>query len=243
MTTIAIILGRGGSKGVPGKNTRPIAGKPCVVWSIEAARAATLVDHVLVSSDDQRLLSIARDAGATTIARPAELASDTARVDDAARHAADAAARLLGLTRPNLVILYANVPVRPAGLIDRAVGLLASTGCDSVQSYSPVGKFHPWWIARVDEASGIVRPWEGDVLNHNVFRRQDLPPAFIPDGGVIALTWRAMFHEVPQAQDGPHRFFGTDRRGIINPEGCVVDIDAEEDVMAAERVLGAVQQR
>jgi N-acylneuraminate cytidylyltransferase len=242
--TIAIILGRGGSKGVPGKNTRVIAGKPCVLWSIEAARAAQRVDHVLVSSDDARLLDIARGAttgggsGVSAIARPDELASDTARVDDAARHAAEAGARALGLARPNIVILYANVPVRPAGLIDRAIALLESTGCDSVQSYAPVGKFHPWWIARVDEKSGMVRPWEGEVLNHNVFRRQDLPTAFIPDGGVIAVTWGALFHEVAGAQDGPHRFFGADRRGVINPEGGVVDIDSAEDVAVAEAALG-----
>jgi N-acylneuraminate cytidylyltransferase len=239
--TIAIILGRGGSKGVPGKNTMPIAGKPCVRWTIDAALAAKSISHVLVSSDDPKLLAIASAAGAMPLERPAHLATDTARVDDAARHAAEVSARELNLVRPNLVILYANVPVRPAGLIDCAADLLTTTNCDSVQSYAPVGKFHPWWIARVDPTTGLVRPWEGDVLNHGVFRRQDLPPAFIPDGGVIALTWRALFCEVEGAQDGPHRFFGVDRRGVINPEGSVVDIDAPEDVLVAEAVLESSQ--
>ena len=241
--TIAIILGRGGSKGVPGKNVMPIAGKPCVRWTIDAALASKSVSRVLVSSDDPNLLTIAAAAGATPIERPANLATDTARVDDAARHAAEVGARALNLSRPNLVILYANVPVRPAGLIDRAADLLASTNCDSVQSYAPVGKFHPWWIARVDPTTSQVRPWEGDVLNHSVFRRQDLPPAHIPDGGVIALTWRSLFCEVDGAQDGPHRFFGVDRRGVINPEGSVVDIDAPEDVMVAEAVLKRAMER
>ncbi len=248
MKTIAIILGRGGSKGVPGKNTMTIAGKPCVAWTIEAAKTARCVSRIVVSSDDANLLDIARGAGVIALPRPEQLASDTARIDDAARHAAEATLQALvldngvdpGQPHPNLVILYANVPVRPAGLIDRAVALLQESGCDSVQSYTGVGKFHPWWIARVDPQSGLVRPWDGDVLNHGVFRRQDLPPAFIPDGGVIALTWRALFHQVPGAQEGPHRFFGVDRRGIINAEGSVIDIDAQDDAMMAEAILKRV---
>ncbi len=56
------------------------------------------------------------------------------------------------------------------------------------------------------------------MLNHNVFRRQDLPAAYLPDGGVIALTRRSLMLEV-EAQDGPHRFFGVDRRGIVSEPG------------------------
>src|SRR5262249_31660711 len=149
---------------------------------------------------------------------------DTARVDDATRHAVEALSASPGLPASSslpIVILYGNVPVRPAGLIDSAVRLLVSSKCDSVQSYSPVGKFHPWWTARVDPASGQVRPWEGKVLNHGVFRRQDLPPAFIPDGGVLVVTRRALFGQVADADPGPHAFLGKDRRGVINPEGAV----------------------
>lgn len=242
MPTIAIILGRAGSKGVPGKNTRIIANKPCVAWTIEHALRSKTVNHVVVSSDDPNMLAIAKSKGALPMQRPPDLATDTARVDDAARHAAlEAAAhfRHQGPDRAkiNLVILYANVPVRPDDLTDRAVTLLQNSKCDSVQSYQPVGKYHPWWIARVDDKSGQVAPWEGDVLNHNVFRRQDLPPAHIPDGGVIAVTWNSLFCAIPKAQPGPHQFFGVDRRGVLNPEGSVIDIDRPEDVLVAEAIL------
>lgn len=226
----AIILARAGSKGVPGKNVAPVAGRPCIAWTIDAARRAHRVSRVLVSSDDPAALRIARELGAETVERPAELAHDTARVDDAARHAA----RTCHADR--FVILYANVPVRPEGLIDRALELLAQTRCDSVQSYQPVGKHHPWWTARVDE-SGAVSPWEGDVLNHGVYRRQDLPAAHVPDGGVIALSRRALFLEIPGAGDGPHAFFGADRRGVVNPEGSVIDIDSPIDLLVADAVL------
>ncbi len=234
---IAIILARAGSKGVPGKNTREIAGKPCIAWTIRHAQAATSVGLIAVSTDDPHARTIAATTGVIALQRTPALATDTARIDDAAREAVlQLESRRLVQGSPPIVILYANVPVRPVGLIDRAVELLLSSNCDSVQSYQPVGKHHPWWTARLDD-SGAVRPWEGDILNHNTYRRQDLPPAFIPDGAIIALTRRALFGEVPNVPPGPHAFFGLDRRGIINAEGRVVDIDSEVDVLVAEQVL------
>ncbi len=233
---IAIVIGRAGSKGLPGKNMKLVAGLPCVQWTIDAAMGAQHVEHVCVSSDDPALLALAQRCGARPIPRPADLASDRATVDDAARHALTAIAPLALDARTVVVLLYANVPVRPPGLIDRAVELLISSGADSVQSYAPVGKYHPWWTARVAN-DGTVTPWQGDVLNHGVFRRQDLPPAFIPDGAVIALSRFALLLEIPDVPAGPHAFFGLDRRGIINPEGSVVDIDSRADMLTAEALL------
>lgn len=239
---IAIILGRGGSKGLPRKNVLPIAGKPCVQWTIEAALHAASVGEVIVSSDDADLLAIARAGGVGALTRPADLAGDTATVDAAARHAVEQIERARAgelAPRQPLVLLYANVPVRPHDLIDRAVAMLHDYEADSVQSYAPVGKFHPWWMARVDPATGAVRPWDGDVLNHGVFRRQDLPPAYIPDGGVIVVTREALMLRIPGVQPGPHAFFGREdrRRGVINPEGAVVDIDSRVDMLVAEALL------
>ncbi len=233
---LALILARAGSKGLPGKNARLLAGRACVQWTIDDARRARdagAIARIALSTDSPELQRLALEAGIDAIARPAELASDTATIDDAARHAVRSLAED---TLDPVVILYANVPVRPAGLIERAVELLTRTGADSVQSYQPVGKNHPWWTAVVDDR-GTVRPWQGNVLNRNVFRRQDLPPAHIPDGGVIAVTRRALCLEVPGVAPGPHAFFGTDRRGIINPEGSVIDIDSEIDALVAEAVL------
>jgi len=231
---LAVILARGGSKGVPGKNVAPVAGKPCIQWTIEAAKQSKAVTHIVVSSDDPKALAIARQMGVGTIVRPGELASDHARVDDAARHAVESS----GNDAPLVVILYANVPIRPDGLIDRAVEHLRTSGAHSVQSYAPVGKHHPWWTARLN-GNGEVMPWEGEVLNHNVFRRQDLPAAVIPDGGVLAVTRAALFLQVPGVEPGPHAFFGADRRGVTNPEGSVVDIDSRLDLIVADTLLRA----
>lgn len=239
MKAIAIILGRGGSKGLPRKNVAEVAGRPCIAWTLDAARSSRHVDMIAVSSDDAEILALGKACGAVPIDRPATLASDTARVDDAARHALDEIERR-GLakvdSRTPVVILYANVPVRPDGLVDRAIELLNTTGADSVQSYAPVGKHHPWWTARVGE-TGDVKPWEGDVLNHGVFRRQDLPPAHVPDGGVLVVTAAALRLEVPGVADGPHAFFGKQRRGVVNAEGAVVDIDGRIDLLVADAIL------
>lgn len=237
---LAIVLGRAGSKGVPGKNVRSIAGKPCAQWTIEHALGTAGIEAVVVSTDSQELKDLAHGLGVHVVDRPENLAGDHATIDDAARHAARSVAEKLPWTtdpRTPIAILYANVPVRPTDLTERALARLAESGCDSVQSYERVGKTHPWWMVRLDPESGNLRPWEGDVLNHNVFRRQDLPPAYLPDGGVIALTRRSLMLEIDGAQDGPHRFFGVDRRGIVSDAGSVVDIDEEADVVRAEMIL------
>jgi CMP-N-acetylneuraminic acid synthetase len=231
---LAVILARGGSKGVPGKNVALVGGRPCIAWTIEAAKSAKTVSAVVVSSDDGKALAVAREMGVGTVMRPQELASDTARVDDAARHAVEVVGRGYGI----VVLLYANVPVRPEGLIDRAVELMRESGADSVQSYAPVGKYHPWWTARLN-GQGEVLPWEGEVLNHNVFRRQDLPPAVVPDGGVLVVTRAALMMEVAGVEPGPHAFFGADRRGVMNAEGAVVDIDSKLDLVVADTLLRA----
>lgn len=241
MKALALILARAGSKGAPGKNWRPIAGRPCVSWTIDAARQAMhsgAVARIAISTDGAELQRIGLDAGIAVIARPPALATDTATVDDAARHA------LMTLDDSSIdaiVILYANVPVRPPALIERCMELLAQSGADSVQSYQPVGKYHPWWTAVVSapEQGARVRPWQGDTLNHGVYRRQDLPPAHIPDGGALVVTRRALLLELPGVAPGPHAFFGLDRRGLVNPEGSVIDIDTESDFALAEAALSA----
>src|ERR1051325_2081389 len=231
-SVLAVVLARGGSKGCPGKNTAIVGGRPCIAWTIEAAQRAQTVEAVVVSSDDGEALRIWKEMGVAVLPRPAPLATDSARIDDAARHAASTVGCKANAI---IVILYANVPVRPDGLIDRAISLLVKSGADSVQSYGPVGKFHPWWTARLD-GQGRVEPWEGEDLNHGVYRRQDLPQAVIPDGGVIAVTRRALFLEVAGGPDGPHAFFGVTRRGVLNEEGSVVDIDSPLDLIVADAV-------
>jgi CMP-N-acetylneuraminic acid synthetase len=206
-----------------------LAGRACVEWTILAALNSRGVQEVLVSTDCPAVRACAQSMGVATVSRRPEDATDTARVDTALRHALED----WGESWDCAAMLYANVPVRPPDLIDRAVELLFESGCDSVQSYARIGKYHPWWQATLD-TDGRVRPWEGVVLNHGVYRRQDLPPSFVPDGGVVLVRRSALLEPVG---DGPHAFLGTDHRGIVTAEGDVVDIDSPVDLLVAEGML------
>lgn len=241
--TLIIILARGGSKGVPGKNTMLIGGRPCITWTIEHALATAKLNNsidVVVSTDDPAAAAIAAAMGVLVHNRPAHLATDNARVDDAARAALDWFSE--SVIEPQrvptrVVILYGNVPVRPHDITYRCVDLLETSGCDSVQSYVTVGKNHPYWTAKLN-VDGSVRPWEGDVLNHGIYRRQALPDAYIPDGACIAVTAAAL-RGLPECHitTQPHAFFGNDRRGVTTLPGEVVDIDSPIDAIVADAVL------
>jgi len=224
-SVLAVIIGRAGSKGLPGKNALALLGRAMVCHTIEDAQAARRVDRVIVSTDGEAIAEAARSMGVSVVDRPAALADDHATVDAAVRHAVETD----GGGEETIVILYANVPVRPDDLIDRAVDRLVESGADSVQSYCDVGKYHPCWTSTVDD-DGRVELREPNAF----YRRQDLPPAVIPDGGVIAVTRGSLFTVV---EGEPHAFLGEDRRSIITPRGAVIDVDSEIDLALAETVL------
>jgi N-acylneuraminate cytidylyltransferase len=224
---LAVVIGRAGSKGLPRKNALPVAGVPMIARTIRFARASRSIGRVVVSTDGDEIAAIARDEGAEVVLRPAALASDTATVDSAVRHAVESLAAGEGI----VVILNGNVPVRPADLADRAVARLVETGADSVQSYYRVGKTHPYWMSRLDGAGRVAQ-----FVENRIYRRQELPPLFMPDGGVIAVRRESLF-DVREGE--PHAFFGRDRRGIETAEGEVVDVDTAVDLAVAEAILAA----
>ena len=235
-SAIAIILARAGSKGLPGKNRALVAGRPCVQWTIDHVLASGMITRAGVSTDDDAIAGLAFRAGLEHWPRDVLLATDAARVDAAACSALRAADERETIDADAAVVmLYANVPVRPEGLIDRAVELLFASGCDSVQSYADVGKHHPSWTARV-EGDGRVVPWEGSTLFGGIYRRQDLEPAFLPDGGVVAVR-RACLERAQHDSAGPHDFLGKDHRAVTTSPGDVVDIDNHLDLAVADRLL------
>jgi CMP-N-acetylneuraminic acid synthetase len=233
VTAIAVIIGRAGSKGLPGKNARPILGRPLVAYTIDAALDAETVTRTVLSTDGDAIAAAGAAAGIEVVRRPPELATDTATVASAVRHAVLAADAAAPVTEPVVVILYANVPVRPPDLIDGAVRMLLESGAHSVQSYAEVGKHHPYWMSKLD-ADGHVTPY---IVN-TIDRRQDLPPLYLPDGGVIAVMRSTMLGAPGNAP--PHAFLGEDRRGLINRRDeviAVVDVDHEIDLRVAEAML------
>ncbi len=228
---LAVILARAGSKGLPNKCIAPVLGKPMIVYSFEHARTARSLDAIVLTTDSRQAADLARQADIDVVDRPAELAIDTARVDDSVRHAV----RAYEQKHPDfhsdvVIILYGNIPVRAAGAIDRAAEHLVHCGGDSVRTVAPVGKMHPDWMHKLD----------GDRLIqyrvNSIHRRQELEPVYFHDGAVIAVTRQSLM-DAAAVTDDPHAFFGRDRRAIVQGAHDAVDVDEPLDLLVAEAVL------
>lgn len=230
MNTLAVILARARSQGLPGKHLLPLQGRPVVSYTFEHARAARCLSRVVVSSDCSEVRRLAASAGFETVARPAQLATADSSVQDAMLHAMETIESRSTFRADALVVLYGNVPVRPAGAIDRAVGMLQDTRCDSVRTFCPVGKWHPAWMSELD--GDVVKP----LHSGSIHRRQDLSPMFLHDGAVVAVS-RASMLKGRESPADPHAFFGNDRRGLRVEMGETVEIDHIRDLYWAEAVL------
>ena len=230
-TRLAVIIARKGSKGLPNKSMQPLAGKPVIAWTFEHALGCKLIDQVVLSSDCPQIRAAGRDYGITAYERPAHRATDTTTIDDGARHGVECWEADHGGQCDYAAILYGNIPLRPADLTDRAMQKLIETEADSVQSVHPVGKTHPFWMKK------LTGPFEDRLEmyeDNRVYRRQDLPPVYMLDAGVLAMT-RANLFNVDPAE--PHNFLGRDRRGIVTRPGQVVDVDDEIDLALAQVLL------
>ncbi len=235
MRTLAVILARAGSKGLPDKCVLPLCGQPVIAYTIGHAKAARRLTAVVLSTDSTKAQEIGRSMGVGVRQRPAELATDTARVDDSVRDAVLGYEAETGEAVDAVVILYGNIPVRASDAIDRCVELLERTGCDSVRTVAPVSKQHPDWLHRLDGDRMVqYRP-------NSIHRRQDLEPLYYHDGAVIAVTRRSLFG--PATAGDPHAFFGRDRRAVIQREEDSVDIDTRADFHRAEALLRAMNEQ
>jgi CMP-N,N'-diacetyllegionaminic acid synthase len=224
MTRICTICARGGSKGVPGKNIHPIAGKPLIAWSIAQAHASGLFDLVVVSSDSAEILAVAMSAGADlAIKRPPEMANDTAGKVPAIAHALNAAETHLGRKAQVLVDLDATSPLRDVADIIGAVALLESTGASNVITGAPA-RHSPYFNlveARADGSVGLSK-----TLPTAVLRRQDAPACH--DMNASVYVWqRDAFLSDP-------RVFYPDTRLFEMPEERSVDIDSPMDLVLVE---------
>ncbi|NLX12813.1 MAG: acylneuraminate cytidylyltransferase family protein [Phycisphaerales bacterium] len=231
MNTLAVILARAGSKGLADKCVLPLCGRPVLAYTIGHAQQSRYVDDIVLTTDSVPAAALGRAAGVIVIDRPANLAGDTARVDEAVRHAVGCYEGRIASLVDAVVILYGNVPVRADGVIDRCVDLLAATGCDSVRTVAPVTKQHPDWVHRLDEDRMVqYRP-------NSIHRRQDLEPLYYHDGAVVAVSRAALFAAEHSAD--PHAFFGQDRRAVVQRPEDSVDIDNLIDLYLAEAIIRA----
>lgn len=223
---LGVVVARGGSKGFPRKNVLPLAGKPLIVHTIEAAQAATRLDRAILSSEDAEIIAVARAAGCEVpFVRPAELAGDRSSTVDVALHALDWLERAEGWRADTLVMLPATAPLRRAVHIDETVARLdADPALQAVVAVTEAD-YPPYWMLAID---GDRLRWlfpEGARADH----RQQLPPAYRPNGSIYAIrvpVLRAQRTFYPHAT-GPY---------VMGRESSV-NVDAPLDLRLAELLL------
>lgn len=200
MRVLAIIPARGGSRGVPGKNIRDLAGKPLIVWSIEHALGSRYVTDTVVSTDCPRIAEIARKAGALVpFLRPADLASDSAATEPAMLHALTEMERIH--PRYDVVaLLQPTSPLRAPDMTDRALARLDAEGADSLLSVTESHAF--FW--RQDPVRALY-----DYARRP--RRQDIAPADRSwrETGSLYLTRRDLLVESGNRLGGRITLFET----------------------------------
>lgn len=179
---MGLITARGGSKGVPRKNVRLLAGKPLIVWTIEAAQAARRLDRLIVSTDDADIAELCRSQGVEVpFLRPGELAGDASPHADVVLHAIEWMRDHAGYLPDYLVLLQPTSPLRIAADIDSAVEIAIRRQTDAVISVTPTHN-HPCLVRQIDE-QGLLQPFVPCELANP--RRQDLPPSYALNGAVF----------------------------------------------------------
>lgn len=233
MSRLCTICARGGSKGVPGKNVRPLRGKPLIAWSIEQARASGLFDKIAVSSDDDAILDAARSAGADIlIKRPDELATDESGKIGAIVHALRATEERSGMTFDVLVDLDATSPLRSVEDIRGAVELLETRRASSVITAAPARR-SPYFNQIEETAEGHVRL--SKQAGSAVVRRQDAPRVF--DMNASIYVWnRARLIDQPAVLYDDTLLFEM-------PEHRSHDIDTEVDFRIVEMLMGRADSK
>ncbi len=220
---IAIIPARGGSKGLPGKNIRPLNGKPLIAYAVEAALKAKHIDRVIVSTDDEQIAKVAVQYGAELpFMRPAELATDTAMAVDNYIYTIGRLEKESGKPIDAFVVLQPTSPLRIAEDIDNAVELFQSKDADSVVSYCK--EDHPiTWHKYLDEEGRFVNLFEVTLKN-----RQDLRVSYYPNGAVYVFK-TSIIRE--------RKYFTDKSYAYVMPKSRSVDVDTIDDFEYAEFLL------
>lgn len=227
------ICARGGSKGVPGKNLRPLAGIPLLSRAIGQAKQVALFEAVAVSSDSEEILSLAREGGADfAIERPAELASDEASKLPVIQHLAESVEEQSGASFDTLVDIDVTAPLRALEDIRGAVDLMETRGVSNVITGAPARK-SPYFNlveARADGTVSLSKP-----PDERIVRRQDSPKCY--DMNAAVYVWR---HDIFMAE--PSVFY-PDTLLYEMPEERSYDIDTETDFEFVEFLLSRTSSK
>ncbi|MDJ0837214.1 MAG: acylneuraminate cytidylyltransferase family protein [Acidobacteriota bacterium] len=225
MNVLGIIPARGGSKGLPRKNIRPLAGKPLIQYSIEAAAASSRMTHHVLSSEDAEIIETARNLGSEVVIRPDELAGDKVPMYPVAQHALAEAEQRFGVTFDAVMVLQPIAPLRTAEDIDNAVELLESSGAESVIGVVRVYDHHPIRMKKIED--NRIQPF--CFPEEEGTRRQDLsPPAYLRNGAIYLIRRASLV---------AGSLHGKDQCPYIMPADRSVNIDEPLDFVMAELLI------
>ncbi len=218
---VAIIPARAGSKRLPGKNMLPLAGKPLIQWSLDAAKESGVVDLILVTSDDPAVLELARQQDVMAIKRPLELASDTATTVDAVLNALQQL-ESKGYSAQRVVLLQPTSPLRTAQNIQAAVQRMEETSATSIVSVCAMDHT-PLWANTLPHDGNMDQFLSTELINK---RSQDLPTYYRLNGAVYLINKQALIDH--------HSFFVPPTYALLMDRTNSVDIDTAEDLVFAE---------
>lgn len=228
MRVLGLVPARGGSKGIPRKNIKPLAGRPLLTYTVEAALAADRLDRVVLTTDDEEIAALGKALGLDVpFLRPRELAEDDTPMLPVVQHALRALVSE-GDQYEAVCLLQPTNPLRPPDLIDRCVGLLEGGDADAVVTVTRIPSEHnPHW-AFVQDGTGYLNIATGE--EQPITRRQDLPPAFHREGSVY-LT------RVPVVLAGS--LYGRRLLGLEVAADDNVNLDDPADWARAEQLLAS----
>lgn len=222
MKILAVIPARGGSKGVPRKNIALLCGRPLIAYTIDAARQATCLDRIVVSTDDQQIASVCGDLGAEVMMRPAELSGDAAATLPVLQHVVAELAKE-GYCPDAVMTLQPTSPLRTTAHIDEAARLFTEdSSADSLVSCVEVPHvFHPMSVMR-RTPEGYLVPFLDQI---QPTRRQDKESVLARNGAAIYIT---------RTENLGKYVFGGRLLPYMMSVGASIDIDTLDDLAAAE---------
>jgi CMP-N-acetylneuraminic acid synthetase len=236
LKVLGIITARGGSKGIPGKNLKLLAGRPLLAYTVDAARRSDALDRVILSTDDEAIAAAGRDLGCDVpFMRPFDLAQDDTPHLPVIQHATRWMQERAAYKPDAVMILQPTSPLRTPEDIIATVALLERSGADSVLSVHEVPPHsHPMRTLRLDHAGNAVLFVSGEPVRKRINRRQDLPPAWVMNGAIYACRTAVLFDAQPS-------LYGNRVVAYPMPPERAISIDDLEDWAAAERALAPAQ--
>src|SRR5262245_3896923 len=183
---LGVVTARKGSKGIPGKNTRPLAGKPLILYTIEAAVASRAFDRLVITTDDEVAAEIARENGCDVpFMRPAELSADDTPHLPVMQHAGAWLRDREGYHADFVMILLPTSPLRQPAHIREAIDLAIRTDADSVIGVDEMPPhFNPMRVVSIDDRGWARLFVGGEPVKRRPGRRQDMPDAWVMNGAI-----------------------------------------------------------